>query len=286
MPAKFVLVKYGRYHYHLIKPKLEEIPATFNVKRRISPSGAYSLHTEHSGEKRELSTNPLLLGLDEIIQSTKNGYPLLWHSKRWSEQFGIFLRRLVDGNKNPTFIEIHPPYRRDVPSVEKFLEIYESFEKYVNAHFPSTQIVIENRTSSGAGYFLIRTQRDILAFLKTLKHGKYRLRLVLDIPQLITTFKERNVETIISALQKLEKYREYILGIHLYGKKHMGELHTLFGDNTTPESEKKKMKTELLLFLSEFFNDDIARYLVPEVNSSQRVLNSVLKDLTLFFEFV
>ena len=53
---------------------------------------------------------------------------------------------------------------------------------------------------------------------------------------------------------------------------HTGDLNTFFSNN-------EELKKEFISSICETFNDDKKRYFVPEVNSSEADLQSIIKDL-------
>ena len=81
---------------------------------------------------------------------------------------------------------------------------------------------------------------------------------------------EGAVEKIISFNQKIKKYKELIGGFHMWGKlktgtgwkAHAGNFDTFF-------SCKYDLKQKFLESVSSTFDDGIARYFVPEVNSRE-----------------
>lgn len=78
----------------------------------------------------------------------------------------------------------------------------------------------------------------------------------------------------------LDGLQSYIQGVHIWGKHknakgrwvaHFGDLNTLFADN-------QKNKTAFLQLLNHFYDDGIARFFVPEVNSTPAHLQSIVND--------
>ena len=75
-------------------------------------------------------------------------------------------------------------------------------------------------------------------------------------------------------------FRDLIRGIHLWGKKsningrftsHVGNLDTYF--------QNKELKEVFLKEIFNLLNDGKSRYFVPEVNSSEENLQSIVKDM-------
>lgn len=279
-PIKYMTKKYPEG----INANIEEIAAHFD-KERIYPDMDYSLHTEYSYTGRRFSSE-LLNGL-EIIKNAKRGnIPLLWFNEGWSEEFYIFIERLTYGCLAPTLIEIHPPFTDYCCDIDEFLKRYIIFEKKILELFPEVQITLENR--SGTQYrksnFLISNLNSILNLIEKMKDIKINLKIVLDVIQLFSAeIKNNNFkdEIIRKILGELKPYMDYIIGIHIWGKKiskkgriasHVGDLNSYFNYHTHYKE----------LFLTELYNlldDEKVRYLVPEVNGSQKDFLSIVNDL-------
>jgi len=286
MPAKLIAVQYGRYDYGGVQPRLTEVPAHFDI-RSISPSMDYSLHTEYSFGRRRYS-NPVFEELGILRTASWNGIPLLWHCEAWSRQFFRFVAHLVGANPPPEVIEIHPPFRSYCADIDTFLERYSDFEALVQEAYPGSLIALENRTGScyTGSDFLVSSASDIASLLHAVGRRGYALRLMLDIPQLLTALGKEaslDIRRLKDAFLEFEADKEAIAGIHIWGcdgRAHTGRLDSLFGF-------RAELKGQFLGFVSEYFDDGICRLLVPEVNSSpQTVFDSVLGDLLQYFEFV
>lgn len=280
---KLILVKYRNYTYGKYTPKVEEVPAHFDA-RPVTPKMAYSLHTEYSYSKRKF-TNPIFNQLKVLKEASYRGIPLLWASKEWAEQFFQFVDAFIYSTKPPEVIEIHPPYV-NYSTIDKFLKIYSTFEKLMVEKYKNTVIAIENR--SGSEYrknFLISKPADIGILTKKVKEAELNLKIMLDIPQLFTSLGgigKLSMESIKTEFMKFERYKDLIAGIHLYGRDrraHLGNLDSLFGYDV-------EFKNEFLEFISEFFNDGVSRYFVPEVNNGKGYLLSVLDDVNKYFDFI
>ncbi len=177
MVAKFIMVKYGRYRYKKVQPKLKEVPGHFDIKG-INPKMEYSLHTEYSHFRRNFD-NPIFDELRILKESSYDGIPLLWRNKDWSEQFFKFIVHLVGRNRAPKIIEIHPPFMDYCSKVEDFLEIYSVFERLISEKYPGTNIAIENRSSSEyKSNFLVSNASDIAELMQKVKEGGYKLKLM------------------------------------------------------------------------------------------------------------
>lgn len=269
-----------------IKSEIDEIAGNLD-KEEINPKRKYSLHTEYSHMKRKLNSEKLSK-YPMIRASSKNGVPKLWFNKTWAEEFADFIIELVGSNHDPEIIEIHPPFNDYCQNVDEFFKIYEEFEKIIIKAFPNTKIFIENRcgTFYTGGSFLISDAKSIIEFLDSLAKRNLRLKMVLDYPQVFSAEKIKmdniNLDKIIKFNNDLKPYINEVEGIHLWGKRkntkdfkwnpHTGNLNTFF-------SYDSNMKEEFLKSTLDTFNDDKERYFVPEVNSSEEDLQSIIADL-------
>lgn len=282
--ATLIPIQYGKRKYpNNICPKIQEIAAHFDAPE-IKPVLNYSLHTEYSYGFREFGS-PHLEGLEVLKKAHKRGVPQLWRDTAWGEEFAIYLERVVGRRPHPKIIEIHPPFDDYCPFVETFFEIYMSFEERIGEIFPDAKVFLENRTGTvyPRGKFLISTA----ASMKTLADGLKRTRclgIVFDLPQLFTAqrigFPDVSRQVIDELFQELRGFRAHIKGLHLWGKKanatgrviaHQGNLNNYFVNPALQE--------HVLMRLKELLDDGTPRYFVPEVNSNDADLNSIVTDL-------
>ena len=283
-------IRYGKRHYPAgIRPSIQEVAAHFDVKS-IKPDADYSLHTEYSYGARDF-ISPCLDGLEIIRSASKKGVPQLWRDGKWADEFAVYLERLVGGQAHPSIIEIHPPFDDYCPSVGEFLEIYARFERAIEGLFPRAKIFLENRAGSvySGGKFLISTAKSLQALADGLSAsdvaGVRNLGVVLDLPQLFTAhhfeFPHVPKGKIQSLFRNLTGIRNHIKGIHLWGKKanatgrtvaHQGDLDDYFRD--------PGIKTLVLGELNELLDDGVPRYFVPEVNSNDKDMASIIRDLS------
>jgi len=224
-----------------------------------------------------------------MIDSRGKCVSILWSSKQWSKEFACFLVRLTKRKKikpeQIKIIEIHSPFNKFCNDLETFLERYIIFENEILKSFPSAEIVIENQfTHKGKeefGNFLLSNKKDINELASSIKDNKLKLRLVLDIPQLFSTYYGNRLllkNEIEGFLTALIKYRNYIRSTHIWGYDinqkrgaHKADFDTYFGNN--PELKK--------CFINEIcnlFDDDQKRYFVPEVDDSSKI-GSIVTDL-------
>lgn len=240
--GKFILVKYGNKYLESKEPSIEEIAGHFDVKN-IKPKFNYSLHTEYSITRREFNSIHLK-DCDEIKRANYKGIPKLWFNRKWAKEFVKFIKSLTNGKKPPTIIEIHPPYRDYSESIDNFLDIYKIFEEEILRIFSHAQIVIENRykTYYTPSKILISKIDDLEILVETLEKRKFLLSVVLDIPQLFSAHNIGVEESkIIALLDKIKELRDYITGIHMWGKTkkhgsgtiaHTGDLNSFFQFNS------------------------------------------------------
>ena len=290
MPT-LIPVQYAKRKYpEGITPKLQEVAAHLD-KVSIHPRMPYSLHTEYSFGKRRLNSE-VVSSFPELVHCHKKGVPQLWKSKRWAEEFADFIRQLVGSNQSPGIIEIHPPFNDYCGSIPEFLEVYRTFEARITEHYPSASIVIENRMGSrySGGSFLISTAEDLRILHEQVQEMGLQLQLVLDFPQLFTAHRLTTGKFSPGAIRKIMRslcpLQESINGIHIWGKKdygdgvkraHMGDLDTYFEDQECKDVFLEEVKSLL--------KDDRPILFVPEVNSDDEDLRSIIEDLQKVAEF-
>lgn len=298
--VKLIPVKYGIFDYpNGIQSNIQEVAGHFG-KEKIYPKGAFSLHTEYSFDSKH-SGGTLLQDFPTLRNCMDRRIPLLWYSNEWAEEFVAFIQQLC-GNHIPKIIEIHPPYR-DYMSLQEFIPIYTLFERRIRQVFPKVQILIENRsgthykshkkwkTASGTEYdFALSTIDSLIEFSKILDTENLNLKIAFDIPQLMTAHQIGNskADEMVFMLNRIRSIRHNIYGIHLWGKNdvivdkngkkvkqresHLGNLNTYFRGN-------QKTKALFLETLYSLLNDSFPRYFVPEVNSNEADLASIIRDL-------
>ena len=265
---------------------IDEIAGNLD-KDNIKPTRNYSLHTEYSHIKRKLENN-LINKYEELKKSHKDNIPQLWKNKKWAIEFANFIIDLIGNNVPPTIIEIHPPFNDYCGSFKDFFDIYREFEKIILKKYPNVTLLIENRCGSfyKGGKFIISNSNSIINFLEELEKQDLKLKLVLDYPQVFSAdlikMDSINLTKILNFNEKIKKYINNIGGFHLWGKKksmssnrwtpHNGDLNSFFSNN---ESKKEEFIKSIL----DTFSDDKKRYFVPEVNSSEEDLQSIINDL-------
>lgn len=283
--SKLIPVLYNNKQYpEGIQVKVQEIAAHFDIKA-VNPHMQYSLHTEYSYGKRSFKS-PYAKGLDVITASHKNGVPQLWKNEKWSLEFAEYIIKMVPASSEPKIIEIHPPFNDYCKDIHQFLDVYSVFEEAILEKFRNVEILIENRTGTiyTGGSFLISNVKSLLSTANLINTYNLKLGIVLDTPQLFTAHRikgyDLNPEMFSDIFRPLYDIRNNIRALHLWGKyrNHNGRVVAHQGDlNTYFESEK--MKNIFLNELVKLFNDDIARYFVPEVNSGSDDVISIVNDL-------
>ena len=313
--AKLIPVIYRNMNYppH-IKANIHELSGNFAQEKLSINDFSYSLHTD-SASKPQTFNSKIFSNLLHIVSVQEDGIPQLWYNKNWANDFFIFIDRLIANNNKPEVLEIHPPFNNypifkecklspkkfDYCEAFKiFLDIFDVFYKQFKQKYPSTTILIENRGSNWAGRFLLSRPYDVLEFARILSDSNADLKIVLDYPQIfgavyISTSSEKKKELkkkgiiidddilkrVISFNQELKKYKDVIGGLHMWGKckdkkgkwvSHSGNFDVLFSNNN-------ELKHEFLASIFSTFNDDIERYFVPEVNSGQDDLHSIVADI-------
>lgn len=282
---KFIFVEYNGVPYpDGFTFDIKEIAAHLD-KNEIESAERYSLHTEYSYGKRNLDS-ALISNFGELQTAQKDGVPQLWKSNKWAEQFAEFIIALTSDKNKPTVIEIHPPFN-DYCDIDLFLERYKIFEERIHKVFPETIIVIENRSGAiyRGGRFIVGKAKEIAELCQKIKDNNIKLGVVLDFPQLLTA---ENIDTLkfnedkyFTAIDTISEYREIIRGIHIWGKKkgesgrwvaHAGNLDTYFNSNLD-------YKSKFIEGIARVSNDDLQRFLVPEVNTGADDLACIINDV-------
>jgi len=265
-----------------ITPQIIEIAGHFDIPQ-IKPEMGFSIHTEYSYGARKLDTQ-LVSGFPNIINAQQNGVPMLWHSENWAEEFAGFIIKLCDG-RIPEVIEIHPPFTDYTADISHFLERYSVFEGIIRSNYPETDIVIENRSGTmyRGGRFIISKGKDLRELYDRLNIRNLKLRIALDIPQLLTEYggpPKLSPEKLEYILNRQNYIQSKVKSIHLWGKRksangrwvaHNGDLNSYFNN-----TQKKQV---FLQWFKDFLDDERDRYFVPEVNSSVEDLHSIIVDI-------
>jgi hypothetical protein len=293
MNSNLIPIQYHSRKYPIeIKAGIYETTAHFDIVK-INTNLPCSLHTEYSYGKRNMASS-VINKFPTLRTSHRNNIPQLWINQRWSEEFADFIATIAENKNAIKIIEIHPPFNDYCQSLEKFIKIYKIFEDKILSILPYIDIVIENREGSWykGGKFLIAKNCDIIRLSEIITINNLKLKLVLDFPQLFSShlsllkFTEKDISHI---LQPLTICRKYIKGLHIWGKRknstgrwiaHQGNLNSYFDNNI-------QIKTQFMAHLKELFNDDIERYFVPEVNSNDIDLKSIIEDFqNIGFKFI
>lgn len=291
MMKKFEMVKYGRWVYPEDVPtRVIEIAGHFD-KSNIYPQQAYSLHTEYSFGSREFSSR-CLRDLDVIKSSNHYGIPQLWKSREWAREFVIYISVLCANCSAPEVIEIHPPFVDYSKDIHSFIELYKEFENGILEKYPDTKICIENRCGSRykTSPFLLAKYNSFFELCEEIEREHLRLKIAFDIPQLFTAENIDNFQTarMINCLRGMKMIREYFGSVHLWGKgSHNGRRLVAHHGDFDSWFQNTETKELFLSLISDLFNDDIVRYLVLEVNSTNADLSSIINNLkSIDFSFI
>lgn len=280
----FIFVQYGGNEYpEGIKPMLVEVAGHLD-KESIEDQPNYSLHTEYSYGKRQLSSD-FIVQFPELCEANKDGVPQLWKSEAWSEQFAGFVIELTRSHSAPKVIEVHPPFN-DYCDMDQFIYRYRVFERRIHSTYPDTDIVIENRAGTvyRGGKFVVSKAKGIAQLCELIKKDDVPLGVVLDFPQLLTAegikTESFDKEKYSSAIDTILPHRDVIKGIHIWGKKknqsgrwvaHTGTLDTYIAN---PDD-----KAAFIAGIKRICSDNQERYFVPEVNSGGEDLKAVVCDV-------
>ncbi len=280
----FIFVKYGNNSYpEGIVPGLVEVAGHLD-KDSIEDHPDYSLHTEYSYGARKFASS-LIEHYPKLKDENKDGVPQLWKDEEWAEQFADFVIELTEPHAAPRVVEIHPPFS-DYSDIERFIGIYKTFEKNIHDAYPDTDIVIENRAGSvyHGGRFIVSTAKEVASLCDCIDNTKTKLGVVLDFPQLLTAehikTDDFNRSKYTAAIDTIYPYQHLIKGIHIWGKKksstgrwvaHNGTLDTYI--------EKSEDKAFFIEGIRRICSDGRTRFFVPEVNSGEEDLKSVVNDV-------
>ena len=238
------------------------------------------MHTEYSYGKWKFNS-ALIAKFPEILAAQKDGVPQLWKNESWALQFADFIFELVGSGPAPKVIEIHPPFN-DYTDLAGFVRSYSGFEGKIKDRFPEVELLIENRCGSvyHGGRFVFSKVKDVAALCDEIADAGLQLKIAYDVPQIYTAYNAKTEEKYISLLEETKPLREFIGGVHLWGKSifstgrkvaHCGDLNSYFGDPNIKEHFLKAFK--------DCFDDGIARKMVLEVNSGNDDLQSIVADL-------
>ena len=296
--VKFIPVRYARTEYpHDIKPKIQETAANFFRKTLEKTELPYlSLHTDPARRWKKATKDKILSSellhefpaiLNNMFHFEDSCVSKLWYNKEWSKDFSGFLIRLTEGIEHQwvKIIEVHPPFDTYCNSLETFLERYAIFEEEALKEFPSAIINIENRCNTAGkrkcGKFLLSTNNDIIKLSKLISKSDLKLKLVVDIPQLFTEhygMKLLSKGMIKEVLAPIRDIRDYVSSTHIWGNKKQSDVHN--ADLNAYFNNDQRVKDCFLQEVCQLFDDDKARYFVPEVGGIGSIaVQSIVNDL-------
>jgi len=293
---KLIPIKFHDLQYpDGINPDLEEIAGHFDKTKIVSKlyddkkprDYKFSLHTDPSGGARELGGD-FKKKYEEIYKNVveiknpknKNKIPKLWVSKKWAEEFALFIIEILNGAK-PKIIEIHPPTTRDI-SFNTFLDYYEIFKYTLEKNGlkigeKETMILLENRNGGNNKQFLLTYIWDFLKLSDLIDKRESDLRLILDLPQLLNIHNAKNnKQRMLDILEEINNFKHIVKAIHLWGqydnykgkdKAHRGDMNDYFYFyDKNDEDAYKKLKETFFNKIYEIFHDcNHDLYFVPEI---------------------
>ena len=142
------------------------------------------------------------------------------------------------------------------------------------------EINVSTNIDNISGKFVLSKVKDIAALCDEIAQAGLTLKIAYDVPQIYTAYNAKTEEKYISLLEETKPLREFIGGVHLWGKSisstgrkiaHCGDLNSYFGD--------LEIKEHFLLAFKDCFEDGVSRKMVLEVNSGNNDLQSIVTDL-------
>ncbi len=125
---------------------------------------------------------------------------------------------------------------------------------------------------------MISKAPEVEILCNLIEEHNLRLKVAYDVPQIYTAHNANKPEQYISLLQQAEKIREYIGGVHLWGKRLVTRA-AHYGDLTSYFENDLETKEQFLQQFGRTFDDGIIRKMVLEVNSGNEDLLSIVSDL-------
>lgn len=144
---------------------------------------------------------------------------------------------------------------------------------------------MENRNvakSASGRSFLCRSSSEFAALAEAIHSKQSRLKLVADIPQLLTVAEVRKLshrdalKAIDRILEDLCMSRQQLAGLHISGWSHNPHLHTLFASGDGDGQLRRRLFSGLVAA----FKDLDAPILLPEVNNGSAMEHeTMLREL-------
>ena len=293
---KLIPIKYHNLKYpNGITPTIEEIAGHFDIttiksKLYNKPQDyEFSLHTEYSAGARKLNSsivNKYPEIFKNVYNTNKGKIPKLWVSKKWAEEFALFIIDILNGAK-PKIIEIHPPTTRRDISFNTFLDYYEIFKYTLEKNgltidTEHTIILLENRNGWNR-QFLLTYIKDFINLSEIIDCRESDLRLILDFPQLLNIHKAKcNPNELLNVLNGINNFKHNVKAIHLWGQcngtAHMGDMSDYFNQNQT-------LKDLFFIIIYNIFQNKKFLYFIPEINwgngnkTANQCLQNIIDDL-------
>ena len=285
----------------------------------------YSLHTQEPYTKSITIFSKM--GPDSIVEKHELGsikdsvnpkvrghsYPNLWMSDEWTKEFGEFLK-IVSGcfedRNRIRVVELHAP-KRNVSSLDEFMERLKQFYKNAAPLFPKAEFVIENSWDERLLFCKpeeIKVLSDRIDKEKkdcknssSNEYNDFRMGIALGIPQLLRSTELRRCtddvteDKIKNLFEELKSAQHNITSIHIsgsrcksencreFGQSHSGDLYTLFDhkwskENGDPSDKVKSLTRSLLEGIKLIISDEKKRFMVPETNDRDS-LPSIINKL-------
>lgn len=283
---KLILVRYKDAVYSgRVRSSVRMVDGHFDAGPVVE-TGRYLLSTEFSYGRRKFNSETMAK-CAEVIRASRDGLPLLWFSKEWSLAFVHFIELLTEAAAQPEAIEVYPPFTAYMTTINDFLNVYLYFEEGIKRLFPGSKIMICNRNKAAQRdmKFLISSADDLEQLCEAIAKYQLDLRIGLDVSQLLETeaYHARYMgdDKIRILFGKVKGFRDYVSGIHVLGKMrgadgrkstNSEDFDSMFGNSRN----KKRAFLESLAFV---FDDEVARYFVPEITGGIDRINSVVRDL-------
>jgi hypothetical protein len=116
---------------------------------------------------------------------------------------------------------------------------YSGFEAKIKERFPEVELLIENRCGSvyHGGKFVLSKVKDIVALCDEIANAGLTLKIAYDVPQIYAAYNAKTEEKYSSLLEETKLLREFIGGVHLWGKSisstgrkvaHCGDMNSYF----------------------------------------------------------
>lgn len=281
--SNLILVQYQNNPFPEPSPcNVKLIEAHFDVET-ISETGRYVLRTEYSYGRRKF-TSKTLNSCNSLLQTQKNGIPILWVNKEWALALADLIKKQTKNASEPELIEICPPFKTTISELDKFVELYRYFEDELKRSYPNANIVVANRFGAMQRDlpFLVSSVDDMQKLSRLISKRKLNLRLSVDFSQLFSAhsktdwFFRSNMPKLFG---KIKEFRDHIECIHVLGKMRSSSNTITTGNFLKYFKDNEDQRDAFLHALAYVFDDALPRYFIPEINGYLQDTSSVLEDL-------